>query len=271
MKDASPKPIRFGDLGLRLASGILLALLALVDLWMGGFWVAALVSVALVLMLWELHRMVTGDGDWLAPVFVVLAISGGGAVFVTLFLGFPAGLACLVGGGALVFAYGGRRAAWLVGGLAYMGGAMCALIPLRNLEPNGILFVLWLIVVVVATDVGAYFVGRLVGGPRLWARVSPGKTRSGAFGGLAAAGLVGLPLGLWAGLGPIETLLLSLGASVASQAGDLLESAVKRRFGVKDASHLIPGHGGVMDRLDGLMGAVWLVAICGLFGFGSLG
>ncbi|WP_299131803.1 phosphatidate cytidylyltransferase [uncultured Amaricoccus sp.] len=271
MKDAPPKPIRFGDLGLRLASGVALALIALVDLWMGGFWVAALVAVALVLMLWELHRMVTGDADLLAPSFVVLGICGAGAVFVTLFLGLPAGLACLVAGGALVFAYGGRRVGWLVGGLGYMGGAMCALIPLRNLEPSGMIVVLWLVVVVVATDVGAYFVGRMVGGPRLWARVSPGKTRSGAVGGLVAAALVGLPLGIWAGLGPVEALLLSLGASVASQAGDLLESAVKRRFGVKDASHLIPGHGGVMDRLDGLMGAVWLLAICGLFGLGSLG
>ena len=271
MKEAPPKPIRFGDLGLRLTSGLVLALVALVDLWMGGFWVAALVALALVLMLWELHRMATGDGDPLAPAFVVLGISGAGAVFATLWLGFAAGLACLVAGGGLVFVYGGRWAGWLAGGLGYMGVAMCALIPLRELEPNGIAFVLWLVLVVVATDVGAYFVGRLVGGPRLWPRVSPGKTRSGALGGLAAAAAVGLPLGMWAGLGPIETLFLSLGASAASQAGDLLESAVKRRFGAKDASQLLPGHGGVMDRLDGVMGAVWLVAICGLFGLGSLG
>lgn len=271
MKDAPPKPVRFGDLGLRLTSGVLLAAVAVVDVWMGGFWVAAMVALALVLMLWELHRMATGDGSVDNPTFIVMAISGAASVFVTLFLGIAAGIACLFAGAALVFFYDRSKAAWLVGGLLYMGIAMCAFIPLRHLEPNGVLFVLWLIVVVVATDVGAYFVGRMVGGPRLWARVSPGKTRSGAFGGMAAAVLFGLPLAVWAGLGPVEGAFLSLGTSIASQCGDLLESAVKRRFGVKDASHLIPGHGGFMDRLDGVVGGVWFVAICGMFGLGSLG
>ena len=175
-------------------------------------------------------------------------------------------------GAALVFAYAGRRAGWLAGGLVYMGIAMCALIPLRHLEPNGVIFVLWLIVVVVATDVGRLFrrpdARR---SPALAAR-QPGQDPV-RRGGRARrrGGAWACRIGLWAGLGAVETILLSLGASLASQLGDLLESAVKRRFGVKDASHLIPGHGGVMDRLDGVMGGVWFVAICGMFGLGSLG
>lgn len=271
MRDAPPKPVRFGDLGLRLASGLAMAAVALVDVWLGGFWVALLVALALVLMLWELAQMVTGKGDLDAPAFLMPALAGAAAVFATLVAGIAVGLAVLLVGAALVAVLAGRGSGWMAGGLLYMGVAMCALIPLRHIEPNGILFVLWLILVVVATDVGAYFVGRMVGGPRLWPAVSPGKTRSGALGGLGFAVLVGLPIGMAAGLGPVETAALSLGTSIASQLGDLLESAVKRRFGVKDASHLIPGHGGVMDRLDGVMGGVWFVAICGMVGLGSLG
>lgn len=271
MKDAPPKPVRFGDLGLRLASGLAMAAMAMVDVWLGGFWVAILVALALVLMIWELARMVTGTGDLGAPAFLVPALAGAAAVFATLIAGVSLGIAFLLVGAALAAVLCGRRAGWLAGGLLYMGIAMCALIPLRHLEPNGILFVLWLILVVVATDVGAYFVGRLVGGPRLWPAVSPGKTRSGAVGGLVFAMAVGLPMGLAAGLGAGTTIFLSLGTSIASQLGDLLESAVKRRFGVKDSSHLIPGHGGVMDRLDGVVGGVWFVAICGMVGLGSLG
>jgi len=147
---------------------------------------------------------------------------------------------------------------------------MGALIVFRNREPEGVLLILWLVVVVVAADVGAYFVGRRVGGAKLWPAVSPGKTWSGAIGGLAAAGLVGC-LFAWAVVGwhPLRIGLLSLGIAACSQLGDLLESAVKRRFGVKDASRLIPGHGGVMDRLDGVMGGVWFFAIADALGIGT--
>ena len=142
--------------------------------------------------------------------------------------------------------------------------AMGALIVLRDREPEGVLLILWLVLVVVAADVGAYFVGRSVGGPKLWPRVSPGKTWSGALGGLAFAGGRRAALRL-RGVGwqpGRASACSSLGIAVCSQLGDLLESAVKRRFGVKDASRLIPGHGGVMDRLDGVMGGVWFFAIC---------
>jgi phosphatidate cytidylyltransferase len=156
-------------------------------------------------------------------------------------------------------------------GFVYMSLAMGALLVLRAKEPEGVLLILWLVLVVVAADVGAYFVGRSVGGKKLWPRVSPGKTWSGAFGGLAFAGLTGVVFGLAVGWSPVRSGVLSLGIAVFSQLGDLLESAVKRRFDVKDASRLIPGHGGVMDRLDGIMGGVWFFGICDALGVGVIG
>jgi phosphatidate cytidylyltransferase len=122
---------------------------------------------------------------------------------------------------------------------------------MRN-APAGFRNVLFLVFVVWGTDIGAYLIGRLIGGPRLAPRISPGKTWSGALGGLAAAALAG------AGAGyehPFAAAVLALLLSVIAQAGDLLESALKRHFGVKDSGTLIPGHGGLLDRLDGVLTA----------------
>lgn len=271
MRDAPPKPVRFGDLGLRVVSGLILAAIAATDIWMGGIWSAGLLAALLVVMLWELDRMVQRGLPPRPASFPAIAVPGALAVFATYLAGFWLGAAVIGAGCVLAWFLCGRRRGWLIGGLLYIGLAICAMVPIRHLEPNGLFFVIWLIVVVVTTDVGAYFVGRLVGGPRLWPAVSPGKTRSGALGGLALATLVGVPIGIWVGQDAFTAAFLSIGVSIASQCGDLLESAVKRRFGVKDASHIIPGHGGVMDRLDGVIGGVWFVAICGLIGLGTLG
>ena len=130
---------------------------------------------------------------------------------------------------------------------------------------------MFVLLVVWVTDIGGYFAGRGIGGPKLWPRVSPKKTWAGAIGGFAAslvvaAGFAALGLGK---TGPL--LLLGAVLSIASQLGDLFESAVKRRFGVKDSSHIIPGHGGLMDRLDGFVAAVVLAAIFGLLRGGADG
>jgi phosphatidate cytidylyltransferase len=124
------------------------------------------------------------------------------------------------------------------------------------------------LLVVWVTDIGGYFAGRGIGGPKLWPRVSPNKTWAGAIGGFAASLAVAAGFAAF-GLGKTGPMLL-LGAmlSIVSQLGDLLESAVKRRFGVKDSSHIIPGHGGLMDRLDGFVAAVVVAAILGLLRFG---
>ncbi len=261
------KPVRFGDLGLRLLSGVIMAGLAMLDIWLGGYWLGIVAAIAAALMLWELHAMATGDRGYLAPALIVLAAAAAGSVLATMAYGLNAG--CLVIGAGVVATMGlapRDLRLWLVSGLVYMALAMCFLSMLRDSEVRGLPVVAWLVLVVVAADVGAYFVGRTVGGPRLWPAVSPGKTWSGALGGLAAAVAVGVGFGSMSGWGLPRIAFLSALVAVASQLGDLLESAVKRRFAVKDASRIIPGHGGVMDRLDGVMGAIWFFAVYDLMG-----
>ena len=142
---------------------------------------------------------------------------------------------------------------------------------LRQAEaPVGWAAVLFILVVVWATDIAAYFAGRGIGGPKLWPRVSPKKTWSGALGGTAAALVAGGLVVALSGIGGFVTgAALAVPLSIAAQAGDLFESAVKRKFGVKDSGTIIPGHGGVLDRVDGLFGAAalaWLLAGLGLGG-----
>jgi len=260
---AGPRRIRFGDLGLRVLSGLSLAAITLVVLWAGGHWVPGLAVLVTVLMLWELHRMLTGDARLATPALVALSLGGTLAVFATAEFGLAWGGSVLLLGALVVAAVApaGTRA-WLAFGLIYAGGALSYLIVLYASPLHGLPIILWLVLVVVSADVGAYFFGRTVGGPKLWPAISPGKTWAGVFGGLAAAVAVGAAFGLATGRHLPELIALSLGVAIASQLGDLLESGVKRHCGVKDASRLIPGHGGVMDRLDGLLGGLWFFAIC---------
>ena len=147
------------------------------------------------------------------------------------------------------------RAAALAAGFAYAGLAVMALASLRAIPGAGRAVVLFLLAVVWSSDVGAYAAGRFFGGPLLAPSISPGKTWSGAAGGLVSAVLVGAAAAVL-GWGHFGLVTLAAGVlGIASQIGDLLESAVKRHFGVKDSGRLIPGHGGLLDRLDGLMAA----------------
>jgi len=160
---------------------------------------------------------------------------------------------------------GARPAAlWLAAGIVYAVATFAGPALLRADGEAGFPAIVFLFAVVWSTDVVSYITGRRVGGARLWPAVSPNKTWAGALGGIAGAVAAGFAVAEVAGLrhGPVIALAALL--SVASQSGDLLESAIKRRFGVKDASHVIPGHGGVMDRLDGFIVAAALAAIIGV-------
>ncbi|PTX48585.1 phosphatidate cytidylyltransferase [Gemmobacter caeni] len=156
---------------------------------------------------------------------------------------------------------------WAGYGLAILlAGA--ALIWLRGL-PNGFLLICWLLAVVIASDVMGYFAGRALGGPKFWPRISPKKTWSGTVAGWIGAALVGVVFAaLDRGTGP-GLVLLSPFVAFAGQMGDIAESAIKRRAGVKDSSNLIPGHGGVLDRFDALIFAAIVVGAAALFLFGA--
>src|SRR5699024_8503294 len=154
----------------------------------------------------------------------------------------------LVGGAAAGMGLDARRARgeaglWSVLGTLYIGGAAMALVGLRGVDPFGLLTILWAVLVVIAADAGGYFAGRTFGGPKLWRRVSPNKTWAGMIGGVALAVAVGVIFS-WATTTDYMQVCAASGlAALLSQAGDLGESALKRRFGVKDAGSILPGHG----------------------------
>jgi phosphatidate cytidylyltransferase len=159
----------------------------------------------------------------------------------------------------------GWGAAWYVAGFVYALLSALALLWIRDRADKGFDLVLWVFILVWATDIGAYFVGRAIGGPKLAPAISPGKTWAGFYGGIAAATIL---CGAWAlalGLDPVLLLLAPL-FSVVSQGGDLFESWMKRRAGVKDSGRWLPGHGGVFDRLDGLLPVAIVTAIAVLAG-----
>lgn len=155
-------------------------------------------------------------------------------------------------------------------GLPYIAMPAASLVWLRLDPASGFVTILWLLCVVWATDIGAYAFGRLIGGPKLAPRFSPKKTWAGLIGGMLSAAGVGAGIAAWAGLAVVGFGLLSAGLAVMSQAGDLFESWVKRRFNVKDSSNIIPGHGGVLDRVDGVLPVAVVVAVLALVQGGGI-
>ena len=154
----------------------------------------------------------------------------------------------------------GWGAGWYLGGFAYALVAALSLLWIRDRAEDGIALVMWVFIIVWTTDIGAYFTGRAIGGPKLAPSVSPNKTWAGFYGGVLAAALFA---GAWALVTGLHWLVLLLAPmfSVAAQGGDLFESWMKRRAGIKDSGNLLPGHGGVFDRLDGLLPVAILTAI----------
>jgi phosphatidate cytidylyltransferase len=250
------------NLAQRVAAALVLAPVALAAAYFGGGWWALLATLGAIGLY----------AEWLAIVSLArqagLVASGAAALAIAGFL-LAAGriemaLVVLVVALIVVAWLAPERRDWAAAGFFYAGAAETASVLLRLDPQKGFSALLFVLLVVWVTDIGAYFAGRGIGGPKLWPRVSPKKTWAGAIGGLVAS--LAVAGGFFAGgLGRAVPLLL-LGAvlSIASQCGDLFESAVKRRFGVKDSSHVIPGHGGLLDRLDGYVAAVVLAAVLGV-------
>ena len=259
MIDPAPAPSgKWSDLRTRILSAIVMVAVGAVEIWLGGLAFAVLVVVLTGVMIWELAMMTAPPERRSA--LVAAGVAGGTLVaalvlktdLAALFLAVPSVLLLLTP----------RHDQRLAG--AYALAIMLAgygLVELR--QAGGTQVILWLVAVVVASDVLGYFAGRMLGGPKFWPAISPKKTWSGTVAGWIGAALVGLVVVLatgasWA-LVPLSALV-----AFAGQMGDILESWVKRRAGVKDASNLIPGHGGVLDRFDALIGAVVVVLALGL-------
>ena len=227
----------------------------------GGLWSAALLALGTGAMVWEWREMVVGQGQGLRAPGIVMIVASALAVIVADLAVPAAGFALLMVGTAIGAMWERLRLRFVVSGTLYIGAAMICIEALRNDFRFGFLAVLWLVVVVIAVDVGGYFGGRVFGGPKLWPRVSPKKTWAGLIGSVVCAQLVGFIFALIVGLSyPAEVALMSAIVALVAIGGDLIESSAKRFFGVKDSSRLMPGHGGILDRLDGLMAAALVVA-----------
>lgn len=249
----------FADLRARTLSALAMAVVGLGGLWLGGPVFGALVVALVALMAWELHRMIAPElaegaayGTGLAAAMLVgaFALWGGGWLALAAFAA-----------GSLVLALRMPRERVVFG--LYLMMILTAGLALYGLrEVFGLAFMLWLVALVIASDVAGYFAGRVLGGPKFWPRVSPKKTWSGTIAGWLLSAAVGA--GFVATLGwnwaivPLSVLL-----AFAGQMGDIAESAIKRRVGVKDSSHLIPGHGGVLDRFDAMIAVAVLALLLG--------
>ena len=252
-----------GDLGLRVASAAVLAPLALAAAYFGGW---------LFLVFWTIAAL----GTWREWVGLVgadprRAVLASGSITLLAAAGVLAGarpvaaIAIALTGAAATAVLASANRAWTAAGVIYAAVLVIASVLLRRDGTFGLAAIFLLFAVVWTTDIVAYFAGRLIGGPKLWPRVTPKKTWSGAIAGAAGAVVAGLVVARIAGVGnPGAIVALCLALSGASQAGDLFESALKRRFGAKDAGKLIPGHGGIMDRLDGYVAAVLLAVTIGV-------
>jgi len=251
------------ELALRVGSALVLAPLAIGVAYIGGWPFALFWGVAAIGVLWEWTSLVAGSDRR------SVLMAGAASLALALALAQMHHLAAAI----IVLAMGALAAAalapaerriWVSCGVPYAGALGLAPIVLRS-DERGFLVIMLLFAIVWATDIAAYFAGRALGGPKLMPLVSPKKTWSGALAGTVAAILVAVAIGRFAGLvGLVPLAVLAVLLSVVAQAGDLFESALKRRFGAKDSSHLIPGHGGLMDRLDGFVAAALLAALVGL-------
>ena len=250
------------NLSTRIIAAAVLIPLAIAIAYAGGWLWTALVTLAAIGLYVEWLMVVgaTAEKRVVATGVAALAVAG-----FSLAIGrIDAALAVLAIGLVAVALMTPVRRNWAAAGILYAGVAEIASVLLRHDAVKGFVALVFVLLIVWVTDSGGYFAGRGIGGPKLWPRVSPKKTWAGAVGGLVASLAVACAFAVL-DLGKAGPLLTISGVlSVVSQLGDLFESAVKRRFGVKDSSQIIPGHGGLLDRLDGFVAAV---AFAALFGF----
>lgn len=254
----------YGSLRPRVLSAVALAPLPIAAIWFGSPWLPLLTALAGAVMAWEWGRLCRRGRLGATGIVLVGVVLAAIATATLTTLSFAIGFALL--GAGIVFWFARGRPdldpEWTAFGALWVALPCICLLWLARGGPNGRATLLWVLAVVWATDIGAYSIGRTLGGPRLAPRWSPRKTWAGLAGGAVCAGLAGWATAIWLGISPVLPLvLLSAGLAIVEQFGDLAESLAKRRFGVKDSSGLIPGHGGLLDRLDGLLAVIPVVAL----------
>lgn len=248
---------RWGDLGVRVVSGLILAGLGVLTVELGGLYFEAMTALIFALMAWELAAL----GDAPQNPRLRLAIAGlAGLSVLAMHFGGLAGLTLLLA--PALIAATPRKDAGLLGAYALL--MLVAAAGFAEFERHGAVIVVWLVMIVVVSDVMGYFAGRLIGGPKFWPAISPKKTWAGTVAGWLGAAVLGAVFAIWFG-GGWGLVVISPLVAFAGQMGDIVESWIKRRAGVKDTSRLIPGHGGVLDRFDALIGAILAVQLLQLF------
>jgi phosphatidate cytidylyltransferase len=259
---ASPAPAS-GALRARIISALVMAPVALGAVWLGGWAFNVLVLAGALVLTYEYDRLCEGTG------FGAVARLHGSVVVLSLLFAiadmFASALVAVALGAMASFAFAeltGRRRRWPLLASPYICIPSIALVWLRDDTAIGRDMMFWLLAVIWATDIGAYAFGRTIGGPKLAPRFSPSKTWAGLFGGMVSAAAAGAAVASMLAI-PNVALLIVLATVLAgwAQIGDITESAMKRHFGVKDSSAMIPGHGGFLDRLDGLLFAAPATAL----------
>jgi phosphatidate cytidylyltransferase len=255
------------NLAMRVMAALVLAPLAIAAAWFGGWFWLGLVTITIIGLFGE-WQLIVGN---LRPMVLMWGFLSLGAAGICLAIdNFEIANLCIALGLFAMFLFSApAHRAWSAIGLAYTAVALFACVLIRRDPSHGFIALIFVFLVVWITDILGYFVGRGVGGPKLWVRVSPKKTWSGAIGGVVGSIVFAAAFAV-AGFGKLgPMLLLGTVISVISQFGDLFESAVKRQFGVKDSSQIIPGHGGLLDRLDGFMAAIVAAAVIGYMRSGT--
>jgi phosphatidate cytidylyltransferase len=270
-----PRSANWRDLGIRTLSSVILIPAVLVGVWLGDIWFHLLVALLAVTMAREWTNLVHGRSSAQFALHAAAAFCG---ALLPTSLGWPATLAVIamitVLSLMLAKAQSRRPSIWLVSGVPYVGLPAMAFVILREESQAGMLTIMWLFAVVWAADICAYFTGRLIGGRKLAPAISPQKTWAGLFGAILGGMAAGIVVAYGMGLASLTSLGILGGVlAVIEQFGDLFESALKRHYGVKDSGRLIPGHGGILDRVDGLVAAALVLAAivitAGYFGAGN--
>ena len=245
----------WGDLSRRLVTGGITAILGFWIMWLGGHPFHALVALVAGLMVWEIARMAG-----VTEAAIACGIVGGLATLLLLTYQTVYTWPLLLAPAAMGFArLKSNRATYALYSTAVLVAGYGLAV---QRDDHGFVWVVWLVLIVIVSDIMGYFVGKAIGGPKFWPGISPGKTWSGTIAGWAGAALVGLAFVPFASAG-LELVAISILVAIAGQAGDVAESALKRRAGVKDSSSLLPGHGGLCDRFDSLLGASLFVLAAG--------